>query len=121
MPTQQASFVTRLARLAPLSVALVLGCQSREEKAVELVESLATVFEKHGNGDCAVLADRLEGALVGKDDALAALAESDANKEARKRSAKYQQRIDAAFQKIVDNSRMCGKEPRVGAVLAKIL
>lgn len=108
------------APILALAVA-ISGCQSREEKAVELVESIADVFSQHGEGDCDVLADRLDALLKSNKDALAALAESDANQEARKRSAKYQSRIDKAFSKIVAKSKKCGAEPRVAATLAKIL
>ncbi len=75
----------------------------------------------NGDGDCNVLADKLDALLKSNKDALAALAESDANQAARKRSAKYQGRIDKAFTKIVSKSKKCGAEPRVAASLARIL
>jgi hypothetical protein len=102
--------------------AFVLGaCQSREEQAVELVERIAEVFEQHGDGDCDKLANRLDTILKENPQALAALAESDGSKEAQKRSAKYQARIDKAFRKIVDKAAKCGAEPRVSDAIARIM
>ena len=102
--------------------AIALGaCQSREEQAVELVEEIATVFDQHGDGDCDKLANRLDTILKDNAGALEALAESDGSKEARKRSAKYQARIDKAFLKIVDKASKCGAEPRVSEAIAKIM
>ena len=52
---------------------------------------------------------------------LPALSESDSSKEARKRSAKFQKRIDVAFGTILESAPKCGSEPRVAKVLEKIL
>jgi len=107
--------------LCSLAAIALSACQSREEQAVELVERVAEVFEQHGGGDCEKLANRLDTLLKENPEALAALAESDGSKEAQKRSARYQARIDKAFQKIVDKAAKCGAEPRVSDVIAKIM
>jgi hypothetical protein len=111
----------RLAGPLALIASLALSCTSREEKAVELVESIAEVFAANGDGDCDKLADRLDKIVERDKDALAALSESDSSKEARKRSAKFQKRIDVAFGTILEKAPKCGAEPRVAKVLEKIL
>jgi hypothetical protein len=111
----------RLEATVALFAALALSCTSREEKAVEVVESIADAFAQSGDGDCDKLADRLDKIVERDKDALAALSESDASKEARKRSAKFQKRIDVAFGTILEKAPKCGAEPRVAKVLEKIL
>ncbi len=88
---------------------------------MELLEGIAEAFESHGESQCDALANRLDELVAADQEALAALAESDANKEARKRSAKYQTRIDRAFGTIVEHAPKCGAEPRVAKVLEKLM
>lgn len=99
---------------------LLCGCESREEKAVALVEQIAKVFSAHGD-DCDALAERLDRTLDGEDDALRALGESDATEGARKRIAPYRKRIDKAVGSIVDHAGKCGSDPRVAKVVEKLL
>lgn len=113
--------VQRAAGPLALVASLSFSCTSREEKAVELVESIAEAFAESGDDDCDKLADRLDKIVERDKDALAALSESDSSKEARKRSAKFQKRIDVAFGTILERAPKCGAEPRVAKVLEKIL
>jgi phage-related tail protein len=105
---------------AALALLALPACTPREEKAVEVVEAMADVFEKHGGGDCDKLADRLDALVRSRADDLDALAESDKSTESRERSAKYKKRIEAAVERIVANAGKCGAEPRVAAALKKI-
>jgi hypothetical protein len=105
--------------IAPVLL-LVASCETREEKAVELVEQIAKAFSKHGE-DCDTLAKELGRALDGEDDALRALTESDASEAARKRIAPYRKRIDTAVGTIVDHAAQCGSDPRVAKVVEKLL
>lgn len=105
-----------------LSATLVLAsCTSQEEKAVELVEAMADVFEKHGDGDCGKLADKLDALVAARAEDLDALAESDRNAEGRAKTAKFKKRIGAAVDRIVANAQKCGAEPRVAETVQKIL
>ncbi len=97
------------------------GCTSREERAVELVEAIADVFEKHGDGDCGKLADKLDTLVAERASDLEALAESDKTADGRAKSAKFKKRIGAAVDRIVANAAKCGAEPRVADTLQKIL
>ena len=104
-----------------LVLSLVLcGCTSREEKAVLLIEEISGAFARHGT-NCDVLAKELDGLVAGNTDALDALAESDASKDARKRMGPYRKRIDAAVDVIVKNAATCGSDPRVTKVVEKLL
>ncbi len=106
--------------LAALLVPVLCGCTSREEKAVELVEGIADVFERHGAGDCGKLADKLDALVSERADDLDALAESDKSPESRAKSAKYKKRIGKAVDRIVANAAACGKEPRVAETLQRV-
>jgi hypothetical protein len=99
----------------------LIGCTSREERAVEVVEALADVFEKHGEGDCGKLADKLDAVVQERASDLEALAESDKTAEGRAKSAKFKKRIGAAVDRIVAHAGKCGAEPRVADTLQKIL
>lgn len=111
----------RLARLCGAGLLLLASCTSREEKAVELVEAVADVFEKHGDGDCDKLADKLDALVSARPDDWAALAESDKTADARAKSAKFKKRIGNAVDRIVQNAGKCGTNPRVTETLQKIL
>lgn len=85
-----------------------------------LIEEISAAFARNGS-NCDALAKDLDG-LVGKNaDALTALAESDASKDARKRMEPYRKRIDAAVDVIVKNAAACGSDPRVSKVVEKLL
>jgi hypothetical protein len=99
---------------------LLGGCESREEKAVDLVEQIAKVFSTHGD-DCDELAKQLDRALDGEEDALRALGESDATEGGRKRIGPYRKRIDRAVGTIVDHAAKCGSDPRVAKTVEKLL
>jgi hypothetical protein len=107
----------------PLAIALFVlaSCTSREEKAVELVEAMADVFERHGDGDCGKLADKLDALVSERAEDLDALAESDKSADSRAKSAKFKKRIGAAVDRIVANAGKCGAEPRVAETLQKLL
>jgi hypothetical protein len=110
----------RMHRAIASAILLLGGCESREEKAVDLVEQIAEVFSTYGE-DCDELAKRLDRTLDGEDDALRALGESDATEGGRKRIAPYRKRIDAAVGTIVDHAAKCGSDPRVAKVVEKLL
>lgn len=101
--------------------AALSSCTSREEKAVELVEAIADVFEKHGEGDCDKLADKLDALVSERSDDLEALAESDKTADSRAKTAKFKKRIGNAVDRIVQNAAKCGAQPRVQETLGKIL
>jgi hypothetical protein len=107
--------------LLSLAVLTLPACKAREERAVELVEAMADVFEKHGDGDCGKLADKLDALVDERSDDLDALAESDKNAEGRARTAKFKKRIGNAVDRIVEHAAKCGAEPRVAETLQKIL
>jgi demethoxyubiquinone hydroxylase (CLK1/Coq7/Cat5 family) len=121
-PTPTPSSLPRLWRRSGVVLAcMALSCTSREEKAVELVEAIADVFEKHGEGDCDKLADKLDALVRERSEDLAALAESDKTADSRARSAKFKKRIGNAVDRIVQNAAKCGAQPRVQETLGKIL
>ena len=107
--------------LLSLAVLVLASCKTREEKAVELVEAMADVFEKHGDGDCGKLADKLDALVAERADDLDALADSDKSAEDRAKTAKYKKRIGTAVDRIVAHAQKCGAEPRVSETLQKIL
>lgn len=112
---------TAARRAVCLGLALSLcACKSREEKAVELVEAIADAFGRHGK-DCDALAADLDKLVKRDPEALAALAESDANPAAQKRLMPYRSRIDKAVDRIVDSAATCGGDARVAAVVEQIL
>jgi hypothetical protein len=107
--------------LLSLALLTLASCKAREEKAVELVEAMADVFEKHGDGDCGKLADKLDALVAERSDDLDALAESDKSAEGRAKTAKFKKRIGNAVDRIVQNAQKCGAEPRVAETLQKLL
>lgn len=122
-PVSKRSLPARLSRRAGVACAwlMLTSCTSREEKAVELVEGIADVFEKHGEGDCDKLADKLDALVSARPDDLDALAESDKTADSRAKTAKFKKRIGNAVDRIVKNAAKCGAQPRVQETLQKIL
>ena len=100
---------------------LLSACTSREERAVELVETLADVFEKHGEGDCDKLADKLDAIVSARAEDWEALAQSDKTADGRAKSAKFKKRIGNAVDRIVSHAGKCGTHARVTETLGKIL
>lgn len=85
-----------------------------------LIEQISEAFARNGQ-NCDALAKELDDLVAGNKDALDALAESDASKDARKRMAPFRKRIDSAVDVIVKNAAACGSDPRVSKVVEKLL
>jgi len=110
-----------LASLIPLVAACSSKPPSREEKAVLLLERMASAFESYGDTDCDALGTALDGAIGRDDDALTALADSDKDEESRRKISKFQDRIDDATLRIVTHAKKCGADPRVSKTLAAVI
>lgn len=121
--TWTGALLPRISRFAGVAFACLplVSCTSREEKAVELIEAIADVFEKHGEGDCDKLADKLDALVSARSEDLDALAESDKTADSRAKTAKFKKRIGNAVDRIVKNAAKCGAQPRVQETLQKIL
>lgn len=100
---------------------LGVGCKPDEERTVELVEEMATLFARH-QADC----DRLgaEFDAFASDNAarfadLKRLGRLEG--EERKRfDAKYGARLEAAMQKLMDGASACMANPKVESALKRI-
>jgi uncharacterized protein YdiU (UPF0061 family) len=101
-----------------LFVALGLGCESREEKAVTLLENMASAMERL-DGKCDKLADELARLRKDNGDAMKALAESDKLRPDERKAfdAKYQKRIDRAMQKMVEHAASCQNDPKIAEAM----
>ncbi len=104
-----------LAALAPFSL---LACESREEKAVTLLEDMARAMEKY-DGDCDKLASELTRLRKDNGDAMKALAESDKLSQDDRKAfdAKYQKRIDRAMQRMVEHAASCRDNPKIAEAM----
>jgi hypothetical protein len=94
------------------------GCESREEKAVALLEEMAATMEKH-DGDCDKLATELTRLRKNNGDAMKALRETDKLSADERKSfdAKYQKRIDKAMEKMVDHATSCRGNPKIAEAM----
>jgi hypothetical protein len=102
-----------------LSVALgAAACESREEKAVLLLEAMASAMETH-DGDCEKLAAELTRLRKDRGDAMRALGDSDklGPDERKAFDAKYQKRIDKAMQKMIEHAASCRNDPRIAEAM----
>ena len=103
---------------AALLIGCAIGCESREEKAVTLLEEMAGAMEKL-DGNCDKLADELSRLRKGNGDAMKALAESDklTTDERKAFDAKYQKRVDKAMQKMVEHAASCRDNPKIAEAM----
>lgn len=110
----RALLVTALAASSLASTA----CESREEKAVGLLEEMGRAMEKH-DGDCDKLATELTRLRKDNGDAMKALADSDklGPDERKAFDAKYQKRIDRAMQKMVEHAAACRDNPKIAEAM----
>lgn len=107
--------------LAPVALLGLSACKSEEERSVELVEDMASLFEKH-KGDCDVLGTEFESfATVNalRFDGLKKLGRLEG--EPRKAfDAKYGVRLEKAMHKLMDGATACMANPKVESALKRI-
>lgn len=97
------------------------GCKADEERTVELVEEMATLFARH-QGDCDRLGTEFDAFATANAARFADLKRlGRLEGEERKRfDAKYGSRLEAAMRKLMDGATACMANPRVEDALKRI-
>lgn len=97
------------------------GCKADEERTVELVEEMATLFARH-QGDCDRLGTEFDAFATANAARFADLKRlGRLEGEERKRfDAKYGPRLEAAMRKLMDGATACMANPRVEDALKRI-
>ena len=104
-----------------LSAAVAPGYKADEERTVELVEEMATLFEEH-QADCDRLGAEFDAFATANAARFADLKQlGRLEGEERKRfDAKYGARLEAAMRKLMDGATACMANPKVESALKRI-
>ncbi|MCB9535641.1 MAG: hypothetical protein H6704_05185 [Myxococcales bacterium] len=97
-----------------------LGCSSPEEKAVKMMEEMATISEKHQD-DCDKMGEELGKLIDSNADLIKSLKDKKGSEEEEKAlKEKYGARLEAASKKMMGGVMKCATNEKVGAAMKKM-